>query len=84
MSRGLDTTPEAHEVQIRLLAQASVAGRLARALALSEAARRLSLRALRRRRPDLGEQEILLWWVEIHYGADLGERLRSFLAERSM
>ena len=48
---------------------------------LSDAVVELSRRALREQCPEgIDEVELKLRWVELHYGADLGRRVRSYLA----
>lgn len=78
-----DTTPEAAEVQLRLLREAGVAGRVGLALRLSTEMIRASRRAIALRHPELDEQGVKLRWVELHYGQDLADRIRRHLAART-
>jgi hypothetical protein len=65
--------------QIELLRQASTAQRFARVRSMSQSAVQLARRAIRRTMPDATEQEVQLAFVELHYGAELAQRLRAFL-----
>lgn len=46
---------------------------------MSQSAVQLARRAIRRTMPDATEQEVQLAFVELHYGAELAQRLRAFL-----
>ena len=78
----MDTHLEAEQAQISLLRQASVARRFSVACSLSQSTIQLARRAIRRKRPEADEQEVLLTFVEVHYGEQLAERLRAYLAGR--
>jgi hypothetical protein len=78
-----DTDLRAEAVQIDLLRHATVARRTAIALALSEQMIGLARRAIRRRFPQLGEREVLLKFVSLHYGPDIAEGLAQDLMRRS-
>ena len=76
-----DTDPRAAAVQLDLLRRAGIERRAALAGRLSDQVVELSRRALRERCPEgIDEVELKLRWVELHYGADLGRRVRSYLA----
>lgn len=77
-----DTAPAAERVQIELLRRATTAQRAALAISLSETAIALSRRAIRRAHPDWSEREVLLEWAALHYGRELSERVRAYLAAR--
>jgi len=66
--------------QIELLQLATTAQRFARVRSLSQSAVQLARRAIRRSMPDASEQEVMLAFVSIHYGAELADRLRDYLA----
>ncbi len=79
-----DTDPRAAAVQVDLLRRAGLERRAAIAGRLSDEVVRLSRRALRERSPSgIGEVELNLRWVELHYGADLAARVRAYLAAKS-
>lgn len=80
--QSMDTHLEAEQAQISLLRQASVARRFSVACSLSQSTIQLARRAIRRKRPEADEQEVLLTFVEVHYGEQLAERLRAYLAGR--
>lgn len=77
-----DTHPDAQAVQLDLLRKAGVRGRATLALRLSQSMIAASRRAIRRRHPELSEPEVLLKWVELHYGAKLGAAVREDLRRR--
>jgi hypothetical protein len=77
-----DTPPAVEAVQLDLLRRAGAARRAALALSLSRAAIRASRRAVARRHPELDEQGVLLRWAELHYGNELADRVRRYLASR--
>ena len=58
-------------------------GRLALTLRLSNAMIAASRRAIRKRHPELSEQEVRLLWAELHYGKELADRVRAHLAKRA-
>lgn len=80
-SQGSDLRAES--VQLALLRRAGVARRLAAAFSLSRTVFGLARAAIRRRYPDLGDREVLLRFVELHYGGELAGRLRRDLERRS-
>lgn len=77
--RAIDTHPAAEREQIRLLRRATVAQRVRLARSLSQSVIELSRRAIRRQHPDAEEQEVLLAFVELHYGKTLSAGLRAYL-----
>ena len=79
-----DTTPQAEKVQIELIRQSSVAKRISIVRSLSRTAMFLSRRAIRRANPSLGEREVDVLFVELHYGKDLAERLRSYMEHKRL
>ncbi len=70
----------ADRVQLELLRRAGLARRFDLARSLSESAIALARRAIQARHPDLPEREILLRFVETHYGLALGRSVRSHLS----
>jgi hypothetical protein len=81
-ARSADTDPEAEAVQMELLRQMGPARRARMALRLSAQVIGLAKRHLRRCHPDASETEIGIKFVELHYGRELAEGLRRYLAER--
>jgi hypothetical protein len=78
-----DTPPHVEAVHLDLLRRAGAARRITLAMSLSRSAIRSSRRAVARRHPELDEQGVLLRWAELHYGEDLANRVRNYLASRS-
>ena len=78
-----DTHPAAARVQIALLRSAGPSGRGQMAVRMSEWAIAASRRALAKRMPDADEREVALRWLELHYGKDIGRRVRAWMARRA-
>ena len=79
-----DTDSQAEKVQIELIRQSSVAKRISMVRSLSRTAMFLSRRAIRRANPSLSKREVDLLFVELHYGKDLAERLRSYIEHKRL
>jgi hypothetical protein len=77
-----DTPKNVEDLQLELLRRAGAARRINLVLALSRSAIRASRRAIARRHPELDHQGVLLRWAELHYGQDLADRVRRYLASR--
>lgn len=77
-----DTSPEAEAAQISLLRAAGPSRRAATAIALSQAVRALSRRAIRTANPGISDDELTILFVEAHYGAELGASVRADLERR--
>lgn len=82
-TQSADTDLQAETIQLGLLRKATLERRVAIAASLSETAVKLATRAIRHQNPDLGDPEVLLRFVEIHYGSELAEGLRRDLARRA-
>lgn len=81
-ARPADTTADAERVQAALLREASVAGRLGRAFGLSATVIGLARRSLARAHPSAAARELVLRFVELHYGAELAAGVRQHLEQR--
>lgn len=68
--------------QLELMRAAGPARRAGMALRLSSSVIRMSRRAVAKRHPELDEQGVLLRWAELHYGKELTDRVRGYLAAR--
>ena len=68
--------------QIELLRAAGPARRLARARSLTASVIGLSRQAIRNRHPGASDQEIMLRFVEVHYGKYLADQVRAHLVKR--
>jgi hypothetical protein len=73
---------EAERVQLELFRSATPTRRAGLALSWSQTVMSLARRALERVRPEAQEDEISMLFVQLHYGRELGERLRQDLARR--
>ena len=60
-----------------------MARRMAIAVSLSQTIIGLARSAIRRHSPNLSERELILQFVDLHYGPELAERLRTDLERRS-
>lgn len=83
ITQSVDTNPQAEQVQIALLRQATVAQRLALMCSLSQTMRQLARRAIRRAHPEYTQTELDLAFVALHYGEDLAEQLKHYLERRN-
>ena len=74
-----DTDPSLEAAHLALLREAPVWRRLGLSFSLTRSAVSASRRALARRMEGASEREVLLRWVELHYGGDLAGRVREYL-----
>lgn len=77
-----DTSPEAERVQIDLLRKAGEARRIELAFSLTQSAIELSRQGMRRRYPHASEEELNLLFVELNYGKELADRVRTALVRK--
>jgi hypothetical protein len=77
-----DTHPEARKLQTQLLRQSSPQRRGTLMCDMTETALALSWRALARAHPELGESDLKLLFVQLHYGRKLADDLRCWLQSR--
>lgn len=82
-AQSAETDLQADKIQLGLLRTATLERPVAVAASLSETAVKPATRAIRHQNPDLGDHEVLLRFVEIHYELELAEGLRRDLARRS-
>jgi hypothetical protein len=80
--RSADTDPEAEQVQLRLLREATVAARVSLARALTTTTMQLAHRALWQAHPNDTADEHAVRFVTHVYGRELGEELRRDLEAR--
>ena len=77
-----DTHPAAEQVQIELLRKATVEQRLRLLRSLTATSRQMAWQAIRRVNPQASDEEIAITFVAVHYGQDLADKLRAYLAAR--
>lgn len=77
-----DTNPEAENIQISLIRDASIAKRISLVRSLSQTTIQLSRRAILRSNPKLSEFELNLIFVTLHYGKDLACHLRKYMEQK--
>ncbi len=78
-----DTDLQAEKMQLSLLRRATLRQRVAATASLSKTTINLAIKAIRRQNPGMGDQEVLLRFIEIHHGSELAGKLRIDLARRS-
>jgi hypothetical protein len=81
-TQSMDTSPEAERVQIELLRKASVAKKFGLVNSLSRTLIQASRNNIRQLHPDASEEELALIFVELQYGKELADRLRTDLERR--
>jgi hypothetical protein len=77
-----DTHPVMEAKQLELIRQASVGRRLELMRALTRNSMLLSYRAIAAANPGASTRELDLLFVQYHYGSELAEKLKVFLAGR--
>jgi hypothetical protein len=80
MPLSADTSPEAEEVQIKLLRQATPARRFELVRSLSATTRQLAWEGIQKANPTANDREIDLLFVEYHYGRELAQAVRNYLS----
>jgi hypothetical protein len=73
-----DTSADAEAVQLKLIGQLPPIERLEKALALTCEVIRLSKAAIRRRHPEFSEDDVGLKFIELNYGSELAESVRTW------
>lgn len=71
-----DTSPQAEQVQLRLLAEKTPAERLMLAIRLSQEVIQASKRAIARVHPEFTPRQIEHLFIELHYGRELADAVR--------
>ena len=77
-----DTHPDAELVQVELLRRATGIQRFGIARTLTATTRHLAWRAIKRAHPEATDEEIDFMFIAVHYGQDLADRVRDYLATR--
>lgn len=77
-----DTNEEAAAAQVSALQAMSTSKRFALTIAISEAAINLSKRAIALANPGITEQEVRFRFIELHYGKQLAEDVRTYVAKQ--
>ena len=79
-----DTTSAAFEVQLDCLRRMSPQERIRRTCAVSRRIKQMAFEAIRRRYPDLSEQQVQLKFIELTYGAILAADVCDWMKERGV
>lgn len=77
-----DTDLAAEAVQVEILRRLGPARRLALAMSLSSTVIALSRRAIATAHPSLSERERMIFWLRVHYGPELADRVARYLKGR--
>ena len=80
----IDTSSEAFEVQLDCLRKMSPQERIRRTCAMSRRIKQMAFEAIRRRYPDLSEQQAQLKFIELTYGAALAADVCDWVKERGV
>lgn len=79
-----DTHPKVRAKIEAIFAAMTVSERFAAMSSMTEFVIRNSMAAIRATMPGATEQEVTMRWSEIHYGKELTDRVRRFLAQRGL
>ncbi len=77
-----DTSDAAARVQLDLLRKCGCERRAQLMRSMTRTVIELSRAALREQLPSVSESDMLMHWVDLQYGRDLGQRVRSYVAAR--
>jgi hypothetical protein len=78
----IDTSPDAFAVQLACLRRMSPSERIRRTCAMSRRIREMGIDAIRRRHPELNDNERQLLFIELTYGKTLADDFRRWQEER--
>ena len=81
-SKTQDTCPEAEMVLVELIRKQPAAVRLRNACSATQLVVAQCKNALRRRHPDLSDEEVNLRFIEINYGKELADKVRIWAQKR--
>ena len=71
-----DTSPEALAVQLDGLRRMTTQQRIAKMSSLTRRVKNMAFEAIRRRYPELDEEEVRLLFIELTYGKSLADEIR--------
>lgn len=77
-----DTDLKTEEILISLIRKANASVKFAQVRSLSQTTFNLSRRAIRRKNPDLNEQQINILFIRYQYGQDLANRFAKYLSRK--
>ena len=80
-TQSIDTYPETERVLISLIRKASISKKLSQILSLSQTIIQLSKRAITRANKNLDADQINLLFINYHYGKDLAEQVKKYIAK---
>ena len=72
-----DTPPSIEQRQIEAIRKMSVGRRMAMMRKLTAGTHYRAMQALHRARPNLDDDELRLWFIELNYGAALAQKVRA-------
>ena len=77
-----DTSPDAAAVQLECLRQMTPRERIRKTCAMSRLVKNMAFDAIRRRHPDLSDRDVQLIFIELTYGKNLADDVRSWQQEK--
>ncbi len=77
-----DTTADAMAVQLEGFRRMSPTERVNKMRKWSASLRQMAMNAIRRRHPEMGESDVRLKFIELTYGKELAESVRTHLRDR--
>jgi len=77
-----DTRPNTEKELISLMRKASTAKKFAQIRSISQTTIQLSKRAIARANQGLSEEQIDLRFITLHYGEELGKRVKKYLDQK--
>lgn len=80
-TQSIDTYPDTERVLISLIRKQSISKKLSQVLSLSQTTIQLSKRAIIRANKDLDADQINLLFINYHYGKDLAEQVKEYIAK---
>ncbi len=77
-----DTNPEILEKQAEMLRNASFQKRLDIFLNLNRNSRRLAWNGIKQAKPNLTDMEVDMFFVEVHYGKEIADKLTEYFKKK--
>lgn len=81
-TQSIDTHIQAEQFQVALLRQKSTAAKFSQIRSLSKSTIQLSKRAIFRANKGMSEQELNLLFINLHYGPDLANRVKTYMNQK--
>jgi hypothetical protein len=82
-TQSIDTKPETERILISLIKKKSFSKKFFQILSFSQTIIQLSKRAIAKANKDLDVDQVKLLFIEYHYGKDLADRVKSYIANKN-